>query len=84
MLSQCLLYQVLLASLLSLTKACADSSTSLWDSILHDGNGAHYSAADHDATQLKLSGLMNSACKIDQRGYFALDVRRTALRIMRN
>lgn len=57
-----------------LVKACASQTTSIFDAILHDGNGAHQTADQYDATQQELFGLMNSACNIEQYNYLALEV----------
>jgi hypothetical protein len=64
----------LLTGSTGLVAACADATTNIFDAILHDNNTAHQSAADHDATQQKLQGLMNSACNTEQYGYFAMEV----------
>jgi peptidyl-tRNA hydrolase len=58
----------------TLAAACADATTNIFEAILHDNNTAHQSAAQHEATQQKLLGLMDSACNIEQYGYFALEV----------
>ena len=55
-------------------EACASQANSVFDAVLHDGNGAHQTAAQHDATQQELYGLMNSACNIEQYNLLAFEV----------
>jgi hypothetical protein len=69
-----LILWVLFVESATLVRACADQTQSIFDAVLHDGNGAHQTPAQHDATQQKLLGLMNSACNSDQYGYLALEV----------
>jgi hypothetical protein len=65
---------VLLMGSATLAAACVGATTNIFDAILHDSNTAHQSTAQHEATQQKLFGLMDSACNTEQYGYFALEV----------